>query len=250
METAVTPAETTRKVMVRQYELVCLASLGVLALALAPHHGLWTLLPVLVGLQAIYLRLRGGSLLLLLALQFQLLDEWLVGWSPPRSWDLADIMQCAAVLGFVIAHNRLVGLTHSLLPGDPRSEKPDPSRRVAVPREFPLLVVTVAIWAILAQFAWSALPHRGGELHLPPAVWRVIVLMWVIGLALILARGLLGYLRREHMSRDEAAMFFQDVLWTELRGEQRRPNRWLAWARLRYERRRKRFPEVFPPSDE
>jgi hypothetical protein len=237
MDTPVTPAETIRKAMVRQYELVCLASLLVLALALAPRHGLWTLLPVLVGLQAIYLRMRGGALLLLLALQFQLLDEWLLGWSPPRWWDVADVLQCAAVLGFVIAHNRLLGLTHSLLPADSRQQTPDPSRRSAVPRELPLVMAAAATWAILAQFAWFALPRTGGELHLPPAVWRMIVLIWVIGLAMILARGLMGYLRREHMTRDEAAMFFQDVLWTEFRGEQRRPNRWLAWARLRYHRR-------------
>ncbi len=236
-------AEAARKSLVRQYEIVCLVSLLVLGAVLVPQHGAWTVLPMLVGIQAIYLRMRGGALLLLLALQFQLLDQWLAGWSADRWFDLADVIQCAAVLGFVMGHYRLQGLTQSLLPGDPKAKKPDPSRRPAGPRELVMLLATLATWAVLAQFAWFGLPRSGGELHLPPAVWRVIVVIWAVGVAAILAGGLLGYLRREYMSRDEAAMFFQDVLWTEFRGEQRRDNRWLAWARLRYHRRVAGDPE-------
>jgi hypothetical protein len=223
--------------------MVCLASLLVLGLALAPNHGFWTLLPVLVGVQAIYLRLRSGPVVLLLALQFQLIDQGRSGILTDRWFDLADVLQCAGVLGFVIGHYRLVGLTDSLLPVDPRQKKADPSRRAVGPREITTLVVTVVAWAVLAQVAWFTLPRAEGEFNIPPAVWRFIVLAWVIGVAIILAGGLLAYLRREYMSRDEAAMFFQDILWTETRGEQRRPGRWLAWARLRYYRRVVRDPD-------
>jgi hypothetical protein len=242
-------ADNARKAMVRQYELVCLASLLLLGLVLVPRHGAWTLLPMLVGVQAIYLRMRGGPVLFLLALQFELLDQWMAGWTPDHWLDLADVIQCAAVLGFVIGHYRLQGLMQSLLPGDPRQKAPEPSRRSVGPREIVALLLTLATWAMLVQFAWIALPRTGGELFRQPAGWRVLVLVWVIATAAILASGLLGYLRREHMNRDEAEMFFQDLLWHEYRGEQRRPNRWLAWARLRYERRRQRSLDSFPPSD-
>jgi hypothetical protein len=39
------------------------------------------------------------------------------------------------------------------------------------------------------------------------------------------------------MTAEEATLFLQDVLWKETRGEQRRLNRWSAWARLRHNRK-------------
>jgi hypothetical protein len=33
------------------------------------------------------------------------------------------------------------------------------------------------------------------------------------------------------LSRAEAALFLQDQLWTQIRGEQRRIERWKAWRR-------------------
>jgi hypothetical protein len=228
---------------VRNYEIGCLAALGVLGLSLVQRYGLWTLLPILVGVQAIYLRMRGGPLVLLLALQFQLFDRLLLPSTPRNDFELADVLQCAAVLGFVISHYRLQGLTHSLLPADLRRKTPEPSQRPVGATEFGVLLVAVMSWALVAQFIWMALPNSHGELGLPVALWRIIALIWAIGLLAIGAGGLFGYLQREQMTRDEAAMFFQDVLWAEYRGEQRRPNRWLAWARLRYYRRSARYPE-------
>jgi hypothetical protein len=230
--------ESTRQAAVRNYEIFCLAALLVLGLALVQRYGGWCLLPLLVGIQAIYLRMRSGPLLVLLALQLQIpYDHLTYGGTDDRSFDLLHVLQCAAVLGFVAGHYRLQGLTQSLLPADPRSKAPEPSRRPVGPREFAVLIVILLGWAVLAQLAWAALPDRGGELRLPAALWRFIVLVWVGGLGLVLAGGLFGYLRREFLTRQEAALFLQDIMWTEYRGEQRRPSRWLAWARLRYARR-------------
>jgi len=237
------PARSARAAAVRNYEIVCLAALAVLGLALVSRYSYWTLLPMLVGVQAIYLRMRGGPLVLLLALQFQMFDH-LVHSGPARyQFDLADVLQCAAVLAFVLGHYRLQGLTHSLLPTDPKRQSAEPSRRPVRAPEIGALLVVVALCALAAQLIWLTLPDSGGGLGLPVALWRVIVLVWALGLLVILAGGLFGYLLREHMSRAEAGMFFQDVLWAEYRGEQRRPSRWLAWARLRYYRRVVRHPD-------
>src|ERR671927_415461 len=89
--------DAARKVAVRNYEIVCLAALGVLGLSLLPRYGMWTVLPMLVGVQAIYLRMRAGPTVLLLALQFQLFDHMLQTESARDELDLADVLQCAAV---------------------------------------------------------------------------------------------------------------------------------------------------------
>ena len=48
---------------------------------------------------------------------------------------------------------------------------------------------------------------------------------------------LLGHWRARQMTAAEGELSLQDTLWRETRREQRRLNRWLAWAELR--RRRK-----------
>jgi hypothetical protein len=87
-------------------------------------------------------------------------------------------------------------------------------------------------------------------LRLPPPAWRIIVLLWAVGVALLLASGLINYLSRETMTKDEAALILQDVLWREYRSEQRRANRWVAWARLRYQRRLARLPQSHRPKEQ
>jgi hypothetical protein len=51
---------------------------------------------------------------------------------------------------------------------------------------------------------------------------------------------LLRYLALRRMTPPEAGLYLQDVLWRETRREQRRLNRWLAWAWLRRRRREER----------
>jgi hypothetical protein len=242
---------------VRTYELVCLAALAVLGLSLLQRgHGSWTMLPVGIGLIGIYLRLGPAPILLLVSLLFQAVDAWAhaswasrPGWVVRHQFDLSDLIQCGAVLAYAAAHYRLQGLARSLVPNDPRVKRPWNQagerlpKRVVQAVEIGLFLAALPFWAVVAQLVWALLPDEYRELGLHPVVWKLIILIWAIGLGFFLAGGLLSYLGREQMSKDEANLFMQDVLWRELRREQRRANRWLAWARLRYQGRLARVPQ-------
>jgi len=52
----------------------------------------------------------------------------------------------------------------------------------------------------------------------------------------LLASSILNYLARRQMTRAEAELMLQDILWRETRREQRRIGRWLAWSRNRQDR--------------
>jgi hypothetical protein len=236
---------------VRNYEIVCLVALLVLVMVLLQHgYGPWAFLPVGVGVLGVFARhrMRLAPVLLLLALLIEVVDHaWRRG--PMQPDFIASLIQCGAVLAYVAGHYRLQGLTQSLVPIDPRErwlgkaagqagEKS--CRRHVPPGETSLLLSVVLIFACMAQSAWALLPRDWNELHVWPTVWRLLVLLWVVGVGLLLSSGLLNYFARENMSKDEAAMLLQDVLWQEFRGEQRRANRWLAWAQLRQRRRQTR----------
>jgi hypothetical protein len=96
------------------------------------------------------------------------------------------------------------------------------------------------VWAGLAHLAAVLLPEGTNELNWPAPLWRTLVLFWTIGLVLLVGAGLIDYLGRRALSPDESAVFLQDQLWQETRGEQRRLGRWLAWARLRQRRKEQR----------
>jgi hypothetical protein len=252
---AISERDTARVSAIRNYEYCCLAALLVLALALLQRgYAISALFPVVVGVVGVYARLGLAPVVLLLTLSFQLIEQYATGWALPHQFDVADLIQCAAVLGYVGAHYRLLGMTRSLLPVDPREPPRSSSgtapvahalgspvrgsRRSVPPREIVLLIAAVAVWPLLAQAAWFCLDREWHEeLQLRDSGWRLIILAWAVGVAMLLASGWLSYWSREHTGKDEAALYLQDTLWQEFRGEQRRGQRWLAWARLRYQRR-------------
>ena len=77
----------------------------------------------------------------------------------------------------------------------------------------------------------------------PPAwlddlhMWRALLVVWLMGIALAGAYSFLAYLGRAQASAEESLLYLQDQLWTEMRGEQRRINRWVVWRRLRTQRK-------------
>ncbi|MBL8792693.1 MAG: hypothetical protein JNM56_02180 [Planctomycetia bacterium] len=245
--------DSPERTAVQNYETFCLAALLVLVVVLLYRgYGMWSLLPLCVGLLGIYSRLSLAPVMLLLSLILQMIfDHWLGGMPRDELLDTADLLQCAAVLGYISAQFRLQGLSRGVLPADPRAgllRRPTgvplrgPSQRAVPARELLILLAVIAFWTGAAQLAWAWLPEDLNELGLAPVLWRLVVLLWTLGLAALLAATFLNYLARERMSPAEASLFLQDVWWKESRTEQRRANRWLAWARLRHWRRRESLP--------
>src|SRR5581483_9909399 len=94
-------------------------------------------------------------------------------------------------------------------------------------------LLALPIWTGLAQVLWLVLPQTAGNPGLIVPVWRVILWLWIFGGIALLATSGFAYWHRSTMSVEEATLFLQDTLWRETRGEQRRINRWFAWARVR-----------------
>jgi hypothetical protein len=155
-------------------------------------------------------------------------------------------------VGYIVGHYRLQGLLHNVAPLDPRRREGPPrwhffrfywlprlapqrrSSRGVSPYEVPLLLLTLPAAALTAQLLWAALtpPWRLANL-LPPPLCRFLLLVWFLGVGVLVTAAALQHWKRLRMSADEAALLLQDVLWVETRREQRRINRWLAWAHLR-----------------
>lgn len=66
---------------------------------------------------------------------------------------------------------------------------------------------------------------------LTEALYRGRLLLWVLGCAVLVVSGLLGYAALARASRAEAEVFLQDAVWRETRREERLLHSWLVWAR-------------------
>jgi hypothetical protein len=137
------------------------------------------------------------------------------------------------------------------------------SGRLVSLEELSFLLLTVLLWVGVAPFCYSFFAPveypRGYErlwwqnISNPPLqsvasglevmveyVWQLRAGLWLFGGGILLASLLLNHLIFRRQSPEEAAIFLQDMVWKETRREQRRVNRWLAWARLRQEKRKER----------
>jgi hypothetical protein len=222
------------------YLVMGLAAVILLGVALLQSDsGRWSVIPTLIGAAGLAFRWRSAPLVLLAAVAFTQITPWvLVNRRLPEALPI-DLGLCGAVLAYVLAQYRLFGLTTTLFPPDPRRrlDKPPPRDAGRVPaREVPTALVTVATAAVGAAFLWrvaSAVPPEWGA---PLQVWKLGLVAWILGAAILLTAGVIGYLGWRRLSADEASLYLRDVLWQETRGEQRRIQRWRAWAMLRRER--------------
>jgi hypothetical protein len=234
-EPEVPPAENA-------YLGIGLAAVVVLGVALLQSHsGRWSVIPTLIGAAGLAFRWRSAPLVLLAAVAFtQIIPFWvLMHRDKSASPVVIDLGLCGAVLAYVLAQYRLFGLTTPLFPPDPRRrlDKPPPRDAVRVPaREVPTALVTVATAAVGAAFLWRVVSSVPPEWGAPPQVWKMGLVAWIVGAAILLATSVIGYLGWRRLSADEASLYLRDVLWQETRGEQRRIQRWRAWAMLRRER--------------
>jgi hypothetical protein len=128
------PQTGTSEEGARNYTFLGLTALVVLLLALVARGlGTWSLLPVLLGLASLLGRWRGGSVVLVLAVTVLLFGSSLMRTSlrpdlPLIATPVSDLLLTAAVLGYVAAHYRLIGLTRFVFPRDPRRGAEPPRR--------------------------------------------------------------------------------------------------------------------------
>lgn len=238
--------ELPRETPARNHEFFCLASLLALLLVLLQRGlGFSCLLPFLIGLGGISGRWRMAAPFLLGVL-IVLLSGIFDPWNTFQEEDdlLSDLLLAAAVLGYVAGQLRLRALTAGWFPVDPRLPKNEP-RRLSIHgadsgREIAWLALSLPAWVIVASFTREQLPDYGFGLGISPRGWRLVVLTWLLGCGAIVVVGLVAYVNRKARTAMEAAVFLQDLLWRETRGEQRRLYRWRAWSRQRLQRRKER----------
>lgn len=247
----------------RAYALLSLAALLVVALLMSQDRlGWWNLVPVLVGVIAVLARWTFGPPLFLFLLPFLLLTR--IWGLPPRfraaSPLLPDLALACAVLTYVVAHSRLLFLRRASRPPRPGAlaretllgelEGSAGQRFLPAPRagrtpggvspaEVGVLLAAVPLFVAVGLLTWLRLAVESpfSEVGLRPAQGVALLLVWIMGASLATTAAVLGYLGWTQATPEEALQYLQDQLWRETRGEQRRLNRWLVWARLR--RRRK-----------
>jgi len=239
------------------------ALLGALGLAFR-----WRAAPVIVLLSVIVLLLSWwmhtdpGRLILFAILWVR---WWMSDWAwwriPFRhsgpAWQgvlpLSDLLLSLSLLVYAAGQYRLQGLLVRLFPADARLRRSaarqgwaqkqqfDESLRRSphwvTTREIAELLVKLAIVAVLASLFWAWLLVQETDLELDDAVWRGILVLWLLGGGLLAIAGGLRYLALRQLTRPEARLLLQDIVWRETRREQRRLSRWLAWAWIKRRRR-------------
>jgi hypothetical protein len=264
---------------VHHYTFLCLTALGVMTLAFFVRGvGLMCLLPAAVGGFALVFRWRTGALGVLffvgwlviaqnwpnrdyfnpLYVAQQLMQFVRVVFRPPgftpyidvpplprhAGFGIADVLLCAATMVYMAGYHRLLSLTHSIFPIDPRrgrrkrAAQEARSRRLVSGSEIANLVASVSIWLVLAWLCWRWLEFKETlTLDIEDYSWQLMLLTWLLGLVFLLASGLVHYIAQGHLRPEEAALFLQDTLWRETSREQRRIHRWFVWARRRRQRK-------------
>lgn len=219
------------------YLILCLCALLLLYQVLEDRGaGNWAFFPVLVGAAGVFLRWGAAPLLLIAAVVGTMLVESnrLLFFST-AAFRVPDFLLCAAVLAYAQAHYRLT-LRRSPFPGEkspPAVQRRQEDGPFIPSTELGLLLLSLPVWAGLAQLVWPLLPQRAGNPGLIVPVWRVVAMLWLMGGTGLVSAAVLDYWYRRRMSVEEATLYLQDTLWRETRGEQRRINRWSAWARIR-----------------
>jgi len=242
---------------VRDYALVCLAALLMVALIMLQDPiGLIALLPVLVGIISLAIFWAAGPVLVLLTLTIlcllrrQFFVTMMPGFQQPTEG--FDLILGLVLAIYCIGHYRLQSLVRNASPYDYRRDRRISTRRVkgrwTLPEpvrkrggrkvqslEVGLMLLAGVIATLVGYLLWtwvaSELPPVGFPMGVP--VWHLVVLIWLGALALMGAGAVLGYLERAQAGPEESLLYLQDQLWTQTRGEQRRIQRWMVWLRLK-----------------
>ncbi len=176
------------------------------------------------------------------------LPSWRIGLPSRELLPASDFLLALSLLAYAAGQYRLQGLTRRLFPAGPRqrgaaAKKAEEARRRSpdwvTGREIVLLLATLTACGVAAAVFWWWLrgQETGPENPLTNTAWQGLLVLWLLGGAVLAMAAGLRYLALRRMTPAEAQLYLQDVLWRETRREQRRLNRWLAWAWLRRRRR-------------
>jgi hypothetical protein len=260
-------SETTfgsERPIVRDYMIVCLVSLFLIMLLLLQEGlGWWSIVPVLLG--AIGILTTWGlfpSLVLACLVVLMIVRRRMYGipWGYRlESSFLFDVALAMLTLAYLSGAMRLLALVRSTVPVDVRQARRPPARRVRgrwfLPREatkrssfnvpsqeiVSLLFATPAFvaaaflsWVFLANLSVPEWFQAGD------AAWRLVVAVWAGGIVLATIGVVLAFLDRIHATPEESLLYLQDQLWKDTRGEERRIDKWISWARLRQQAKEER----------
>lgn len=220
-------------------------AMGFAGLALVGLHILqspaqrWALVPVLIGACGLVFHWRSAPLGVLVAVAFaKVWPMWQFGSTALRQSTtlVSEAVLCGAMLTYVVAQYRLIALRAAMFPAE--------SRKSAIPRDpaaVSLRETIAAIFAVVASavaafFLWQLTFTVRPPWTIMRSHWRVGLLVWVVGLALLAIAATIAYFGWRRQSRAEAMMILRDEFWRQTRGEQRKINRWTAWMRRRRER--------------
>jgi hypothetical protein len=237
---------------VRNYTWFALSTLFLLLVCLVEDGlGWWCLLPTLIGVGTLLARWNLGPPLVIVTLTGLLLAPSRYRWGYPywsrnRVPTLMDLVLCASVLAYVIAHYRLLSLTRHVLPTDPRRSRSgrftDPSQRRSVAgvarSEMVLLVLSLPLWTALSVVAWGWLFDTQPPFQLSLESWRWLLVIWAALLVLGVTAIVAGSVRQSAATSQDSLLYLQEQLWRTTRREQSTQNRWLVWARWRAQRRK------------
>jgi hypothetical protein len=249
-------ADQAEQAGIREYQVLCIFALGVIFLIdLQEGSTLLSMLLLLIGLLGILTRLRLGPVLFLLGFA---VIEWLkrhgggrLGGLPPAALrdgrPAQDVALSMATLAYTLGQYRLQSLLAYILPPDPRRRSGGRRWLVLSPRivlqrrsgalvsppEVAWFVLGLPVWALIAHGLWALLAPPRPLFDLPVGLARVIYFGWALGLGMLVTASALDLWQRWRSPPDIAALYLQDVLWRETRGEQRRVNRWTAWWRIK-----------------
>jgi len=242
---------------VRNYFLFSVgAMVVVLLLLLRRGLGPWALAPALTGIIGAVFQIRLAPLLTLivLAATLVLLEPLQIHGSlgsnpftsPEFNGSLPDWLLSAAILAYFASHYRLLCLTVAYFPDDsgkrgrslgarvPVSERANlRSTKSIAPGELSWFILSLPVWAALAQILWKLAPSGANPYQLESSTWQGIVFGWRLGLVLLLVTGLVGYVIWQQRTRSQAMLLLQDVIWRETCRDQRRIYRELARERRR-----------------
>ena len=260
MSQAPANSETT-PVTPRHYQALSLVGLGA-ACVVHVQQGLHlsSAAAVVIGVASILLRARFTPLLVVVVIAAGQLDLYNMqnnfvdaDWRVQRSGFLnaPDVVLCVGLLAYVAGNYRLHSVWYRILPADPRRRyhadapmvlprdrvghvvPPQRSAHLITPAELATLVMSLPLCAAAAQGVWYVLTARWSLSGLAPR-WMIFVqIAWLTVVGSFVVGQLVRYVRRRQMGRTAARIMVQDVLWKETRREQRRVNRWLAWAKVR-----------------